>query len=98
MEVAQYCQSKVMFALSDLFLSLSAGIVRTAVPDMDREAQAQYQVVLQARDMGGHQGGLTGTTTLTVHLSDVNDNPPRFTQSESNIQTCSRTHQKPSLI
>ncbi|XP_050952927.1 cadherin-11 [Labeo rohita] len=58
-----------------------SGIVRTAVPDMDREAQAQYQVVLQARDMGGHQGGLTGTTTLTVHLSDVNDNPPRFTQS-----------------
>ncbi|KTF95251.1 hypothetical protein cypCar_00006526, partial [Cyprinus carpio] len=57
-----------------------SGIVRTAVPDMDREAQAQYQVVLQARDMGGHQGGLTGTTTLTVHLSDVNDNPPRFTQ------------------
>uniref|UniRef100_A0A673GRN0 Cadherin-11-like n=1 Tax=Sinocyclocheilus rhinocerous TaxID=307959 RepID=A0A673GRN0_9TELE len=58
-----------------------SGILRTAVPDMDREAQAQYQVVLQARDMGGHQGGLTGTTTLTVHLSDVNDNPPRFTQS-----------------
>ncbi|CAM4675946.1 unnamed protein product [Leuciscus chuanchicus] len=58
-----------------------SGIVRTAVPDMDREAQAQYHVVLQARDMGGHQGGLTGTTTITVHLSDVNDNPPRFTQS-----------------
>ncbi|XP_055043403.2 uncharacterized protein cdh24a [Misgurnus anguillicaudatus] len=58
-----------------------SGIVRTAVPDMDRETQAQYLVVLQARDMGGHQGGLTGTTTLTVHLSDVNDNPPRFTQS-----------------
>uniref|UniRef100_A0A671NAS1 Cadherin 24, type 2a n=1 Tax=Sinocyclocheilus anshuiensis TaxID=1608454 RepID=A0A671NAS1_9TELE len=58
-----------------------SGIVHTAVPDMDREAQAQYQVVIQARDMGGHQGGLTGTTTLTVHLSDVNDNLPRFTQS-----------------
>ncbi|XP_051947642.1 cadherin-24-like [Xyrauchen texanus] len=58
-----------------------SGIVRTAVPDMDRETQAQYLVVLQARDMGGHQGGLTGTTTVTVHLSDVNDNPPRFTQS-----------------
>uniref|UniRef100_A0A671QYC3 Cadherin-22 n=1 Tax=Sinocyclocheilus anshuiensis TaxID=1608454 RepID=A0A671QYC3_9TELE len=71
-----------------------SGILRTAVPDMDREAQAQYQVVLQARDMGGHQGGLTGTTTLTVHLSDVNDNPPHFTQSESQIQPCSRTHQK----
>ncbi|XP_022532490.2 cadherin-7 [Astyanax mexicanus] len=58
-----------------------SGIVRTAVSDMDREVQSQYVLVLQARDMGGHQGGLTGTTTITVHLSDVNDNPPRFTNS-----------------
>lgn len=60
-----------------------AGILRTAVPDMDRETQDQYLVLLQAKDMGGHLGGLSGTTTVTVKLSDVNDNPPRFTQSES---------------
>uniref|UniRef100_A0A3B4ZRQ1 Cadherin 24 n=1 Tax=Stegastes partitus TaxID=144197 RepID=A0A3B4ZRQ1_9TELE len=57
------------------------GILRTAVPDMDRETQDQYLVVLQAKDMGGHLGGLSGTTTVTVRLTDVNDNPPRFTQS-----------------
>ncbi|KAL0966342.1 hypothetical protein UPYG_G00294100 [Umbra pygmaea] len=57
------------------------GVLRTAVPDMDRETQDQYLVVLQAKDMGGHLGGLSGTTTVTVRLSDVNDNPPRFTQS-----------------
>uniref|UniRef100_A0A8C7TZ12 Cadherin 24, type 2b n=1 Tax=Oncorhynchus mykiss TaxID=8022 RepID=A0A8C7TZ12_ONCMY len=57
------------------------GILRTAVPDMDRETQDRYMVVLQAKDMGGHLGGLSGTTTVTVRLSDVNDNPPRFTQS-----------------
>ncbi|XP_028986552.1 uncharacterized protein LOC114843888 isoform X2 [Betta splendens] len=57
------------------------GILRTAIPDMDRETQDQYLVVLQAKDMGGHLGGLSGTTTVTVRLSDVNDNPPRFTQS-----------------
>ncbi|XP_077471024.1 cadherin 24, type 2b isoform X2 [Stigmatopora argus] len=57
------------------------GILRTAVPDMDRETQDHYLVVLQAKDMGGHLGGLSGTTTVTVTLSDVNDNPPRFTQS-----------------
>lgn len=49
---------------------------------MDRETQDQYLVLLQAKDMGGHLGGLSGTTTVTVKLSDVNDNPPRFTQSE----------------
>ncbi|XP_053738967.1 uncharacterized protein LOC128769343 [Synchiropus splendidus] len=57
------------------------GILRTAVPDMDRETQDQFLVVLQAKDMGGHLGGLSGTTTVTVKLTDVNDNPPRFTQS-----------------
>lgn len=60
----------------------SLGILRTAVPDMDRETQDQYLVLLQAKDMGGHLGGLSGTTTVTVRLTDVNDNPPRFTQSE----------------
>lgn len=59
-----------------------SGILRTAVPDMDRETQDQYLVLLQAKDMGGHLGGLSGTTTVTVKLTDVNDNPPRFTQSE----------------
>ncbi|KAI5103901.1 hypothetical protein C0J45_5527 [Silurus meridionalis] len=57
------------------------GILRTAVPDLDRETQDQYLVVLQAKDMGGHLGGLSGTTTVTVKLTDVNDNPPHFTQS-----------------
>ncbi|CAB1421395.1 unnamed protein product [Pleuronectes platessa] len=46
------------------------GILRTAVPDMDRETQDQFLVVLQAKDMGGHLGGLSGTTTVTVHLTD----------------------------
>uniref|UniRef100_A0A3Q2D063 Cadherin-24-like n=2 Tax=Cyprinodon variegatus TaxID=28743 RepID=A0A3Q2D063_CYPVA len=57
------------------------GILRTAVPDMDRETQDEYLVVLQAKDMGGHMGGLTGTTTVTVKLTDVNDNPPHFRRS-----------------
>lgn len=68
-----------LFVCVCVFLS---GILRTAVPDMDRETQDQYLVLLQAKDMGGHLGGLSGTTTVTVKLTDVNDNPPRFTQSE----------------
>ncbi|KAG2462160.1 ANM5 methyltransferase, partial [Polypterus senegalus] len=56
------------------------GVVRTAIPSMDRETQDHFVVVLQAKDMGGHMGGLSGTTTITVTLTDVNDNPPKFTQ------------------
>ncbi|XP_073912014.1 cadherin-8 isoform X2 [Castor canadensis] len=56
-------------------------VIKTALPNMDREAKEEYLVVIQAKDMGGHSGGLSGTTTLTVTLTDVNDNPPKFAQS-----------------
>ncbi len=49
---------------------------------MDREVKEQYQVLIQAKDMGGQLGGLAGTTTVNITLSDVNDNPPRFSKSE----------------
>jgi hypothetical protein len=58
------------------------GIIRTALPNMNRENKEQYQVVIQAKDMGGQMGGLSGTTTVNITLTDVNDNPPRFPQSK----------------
>ncbi|KAM4728847.1 cadherin-7-like [Anableps anableps] len=54
------------------------GVVRTALPDMDRETRDRYQLVIQAKDLLGHLGCLSGTTAVTVTLTDVNDNPPRF--------------------
>lgn len=50
--------------------------------NMDREAKEYYEVIIQAKDMGGQLGGLAGTTTVNITLSDVNDNPPRFPQSK----------------
>ncbi|XP_076149400.1 cadherin-12a [Alosa pseudoharengus] len=57
------------------------GIIKTALPNMDREVKEVYQVLIQAKDMGGQLGGLAGTTTINITLSDVNDNPPRFIKS-----------------
>ncbi|XP_072267945.1 cadherin-6-like [Pyxicephalus adspersus] len=57
------------------------GVIKTALPKMDRENREQYQVMIQAKDMGGQMGGLSGTTVVNITLSDVNDNPPRFPQS-----------------
>uniref|UniRef100_A0AAR2K6P6 Cadherin domain-containing protein n=1 Tax=Pygocentrus nattereri TaxID=42514 RepID=A0AAR2K6P6_PYGNA len=57
-----------------------SGIIRTALPNMDREAKQEYDVVIQAKDMGGHMGGLSGTAQVKITLTDVNDNPPKFSQ------------------
>ncbi|CAJ1087330.1 cadherin-6-like isoform X1 [Xyrichtys novacula] len=61
----------------------NTGLIRTALGpgDMDREQREHYQVVIEAKDMAGQRGGLTGSTVVNITLTDVNDNPPRFTQS-----------------
>lgn len=59
--------------------------MRTALEDMDREARDRYLLVIQAKDMMGQMGGLSGTTSVTVLLTDVNDNPPRFPRSQSRL-------------
>ncbi|XP_074055502.1 cadherin-19 isoform X1 [Macrotis lagotis] len=55
----------------------TTGILRIS-SQMDREAKDQYLVVVQATDMLGYTQGLSGTTTVTINLSDVNDNRPIF--------------------
>ncbi|KAF5908966.1 cadherin-6-like, partial [Clarias magur] len=61
----------------------NTGIIRTALgpSDMDREQREHYQVVIEAKDMAGQRGGLTGSTIVNITLTDVNDNPPQFEHS-----------------
>ncbi|XP_041923248.1 cadherin-10-like isoform X2 [Alosa sapidissima] len=59
----------------------NTGVIRTSLPDMQRENREKYQVVIQAKDMAGQMGGLSGTTTINVTLLDVNNSPPRFLQT-----------------
>ncbi|KAG5285795.1 hypothetical protein AALO_G00007520 [Alosa alosa] len=67
----------------------ATGIIRTALgpSDMDREQREHYQVVIEAKDMGGSRGGLTGSTIVNITLTDVNDNPPRFLTSDFSFST-----------
>ncbi|KAH0617841.1 hypothetical protein JD844_016479 [Phrynosoma platyrhinos] len=53
----------------------TTGIIRTLYP-VDRETQDQYFVIVQARV--GQASGRSATTTVTINISDINDNPPRF--------------------
>ncbi|XP_051910335.1 cadherin-8 isoform X2 [Hippocampus zosterae] len=54
------------------------GIIMTSWPDMDREAKEQYLVVVQVKDMLGMSGGYSASATVSVSLSDINDNGPIF--------------------
>ncbi|XP_067374262.1 protocadherin alpha-3-like isoform X6 [Channa argus] len=46
---------------------------------LDRETTAQYNVTIVATDEG--TSPLSNTHIITVHVSDVNDNPPLFSES-----------------
>ncbi|KAM6977702.1 cadherin-10-like [Aplochiton taeniatus] len=67
------------------------GTIKTALPGMDREVKENYQVVIQAKDMAGQMGGLSGTTTVSITLSDVNDSPPRFANHSFRLNTVEST-------
>lgn len=67
------------------FIFLEAGdngkgiaIIRSKVT-FDREEQKFYYLPIRMEDMRGHGQqsslGLTSTTTLTIEITDINDNP-----------------------
>ncbi|XP_072306520.1 cadherin-10a [Eucyclogobius newberryi] len=67
------------------------GTIKTALPGMDREVKENYQVVIQAKDMAGQMGGLSGTTTVSITLTDVNDSPPRFANHSFRVTAAEAT-------
>lgn len=57
------------------------GIIRVA-SQIDRETKDRYNVIVQVQDMIGNAGALSATATVTIHVSDINDNAPKFQQSK----------------
>lgn len=45
----------------------------------------KYELVIEAKDMGGLDVGLTGTATATILIDDKNDHPPEFTKKEVRV-------------
>ncbi|KAG9335340.1 hypothetical protein JZ751_005342 [Albula glossodonta] len=50
---------------------------------LDRESVSQYNVTITATDEGTPP--LSSTSVITVHISDVNDNAPRFPEPVMNV-------------
>ncbi|XP_060692620.1 protocadherin-10-like [Hemiscyllium ocellatum] len=51
---------------------------------LDRETVPEYNVTVEARD--GGTPPLSSNRTITVRVSDVNDNPPRFSRSSYTVR------------
>ncbi|KAJ6663946.1 hypothetical protein lerEdw1_008900 [Lerista edwardsae] len=72
--IVQNVQNEInlnLFAISPLI-----GTIYTVLGSLDREKEDKYLVVVEAKD----GGGLTGTGTATILVTDINDHAPTFTQ------------------
>ncbi|XP_037102848.1 neural-cadherin [Syngnathus acus] len=64
-------------AFSEMFaINPATGTVTVALGGLDREQVEAYMLVVEARD----GGGMAGTATATIQVTDVNDHAPRFLQ------------------
>lgn len=57
---------------------LSAGVISCKINTLDRETKSQYVVVVKAQDMRGMPSGSTATTSVTINITDTNDNLASF--------------------
>ncbi|KAL1007130.1 hypothetical protein UPYG_G00082410 [Umbra pygmaea] len=60
---------------TDMFsINPSSGTISVAMNGLDRELSETYLLVVEARD----GGGMMGTGTATIRVTDVNDHAPKF--------------------
>ncbi|NXS11435.1 CADH5 protein, partial [Neodrepanis coruscans] len=57
-----------------------SGVISTTRPDLDRETQSTYEIIVKAKDAPGFSGD-SSTATVIITLSDINDNFPVFKHS-----------------
>ncbi|XP_051801959.1 cadherin EGF LAG seven-pass G-type receptor 1-like [Acanthochromis polyacanthus] len=60
-----------------------SGVVSVAAA-LDRETQAEHELLVVAEDQG--RPARTATATLLVQVSDINDNVPKFTEAEYQVE------------
>ncbi|XP_067115898.1 protocadherin Fat 4-like [Osmerus mordax] len=63
---------------------------------LDRETQAEYSLKVEAQDQG--RPIRSATASLLIQVSDVNDNSPRFTKSEYQVEVLETTSKGTALI
>ncbi|XP_029926702.1 cadherin-5 [Myripristis murdjan] len=62
------------------------GVISSRTDSLDRETRRQYVVVVQAQDTRGMASGSTATTSVTIIITDANDNLASFTKKTYELQ------------
>ncbi|KAF6737416.1 Cadherin-5 [Oryzias melastigma] len=66
--------------VSAFSISETTGEISCRVNTLDRESRSQYVMVVKAQDLRGEEGGRTATTSVTITITDANDNMPSFSK------------------
>uniref|UniRef100_A0A8C6WEB6 Cadherin domain-containing protein n=1 Tax=Neogobius melanostomus TaxID=47308 RepID=A0A8C6WEB6_9GOBI len=62
------------------------GMLSCSRGDLDRETVGQYVLVVRAQDMRGIPSGSTATTSVTISITDINDNIASFTTNNFEVK------------
>ncbi|XP_063318589.1 desmocollin 2-like protein [Pelmatolapia mariae] len=61
------------------------GVISTTINTLDRELTDNHLVAVKIQDMNGAANGLVATSTATIVLNDINDNPPTFMKTSYDV-------------
>ncbi|CAG6016448.1 unnamed protein product [Menidia menidia] len=64
----------------------ATGAISANINSLDREKMSQYVVVVKVLDMGGKSTGCPATTSVTITISDANDNLASFSRSTYEVE------------
>uniref|UniRef100_A0A3Q3BK33 Neural-cadherin-like n=1 Tax=Kryptolebias marmoratus TaxID=37003 RepID=A0A3Q3BK33_KRYMA len=80
---------------AELFsIDSSTGTISVSAEGLDRELADSHHVVVEAKD----GGGMTGTATVTIVVTDINDHVPKFKEDWCGARVPESTHEDASLL
>uniref|UniRef100_A0A672H8B9 Neural-cadherin-like n=1 Tax=Salarias fasciatus TaxID=181472 RepID=A0A672H8B9_SALFA len=88
-ENAQNTNSEDLFAIDS-----STGTISVAAEGLDRERADSHRLLVEARD----GGGMTGTATVTVLVTDINDHVPKFKEDWCGAHVPESTNEDASIL